>query len=80
MNKEKLAEELRNKQIKLGLVPKFLIDKLSDDAIINSYITCSKCGVKEADGDILEQLINKAQDTEDFFQMIQEIQQHEEQC
>lgn len=44
MDKQQLAKDLRIRQYKQGIVTKELIDTLSDDDIIKSYITCSSCG------------------------------------
>jgi hypothetical protein len=44
MDKHQLAQELRQRQYARGLVKKKYIDALSDNDIIDSYITCSGCG------------------------------------
>lgn len=46
MEKERLAGELRRRQYRAGMVDKAIIDALSDDEIIDSYVTCSHCGKK----------------------------------
>jgi hypothetical protein len=42
-----LAYALRQRQHAFGQVPDEMIEALSDDAIIDSYITCSCCGRKQ---------------------------------
>jgi hypothetical protein len=49
MLKTNLANALRQRQYELGEVSRKLIDALSDDQIIDSYITCSCCGEKQVD-------------------------------
>jgi len=44
MRKKTLARVLRKKQHQLGEAPRELIDALSDDQILESYVTCSNCG------------------------------------
>jgi hypothetical protein len=44
MEKYLLAQELRERQYKLGRVERCYIDILSDDDIIHCYTTCSCCG------------------------------------
>ncbi|MCI0484994.1 MAG: hypothetical protein L0229_00060 [Blastocatellia bacterium] len=69
MQKHELAEQLRERQRKAKHVPVHLIDLLSDDAIIDSYITCSCCGEKQVDEQQLELAINSAKDSETFFEI-----------
>ena len=69
MKKGLLAQELRAKQLKLGAVPARIIKALSDDEIIDSYITCSCCGDKQLEGAELEYAISSASDTEHFFKL-----------
>ena len=52
MQKHALARELRERQYKAGYVEKSVIDTLSDDEIIDSYVTCSHCRKKVADTDL----------------------------
>jgi hypothetical protein len=51
MLKNQLADELRQRQYKYGKVERKLIAVLSDDQIIDSYITCSCCGEKQVSDD-----------------------------
>lgn len=70
MNKQQLAQELRERQYKQGaanLAHRRTIDTLSDDKIIDSYITCSCCGNKQVLGKDLECAIQDAIDVNDFF-------------
>lgn len=43
MLKSELAQDLRKRQIAYGMVEKRLIERISDDDIIDCYITCSCC-------------------------------------
>ena len=67
MTKKELAAQLRQRQLERGLVPKWMVEMLDDDAIIDSYVTCAECGVKQAEGDELDQIIAKSHCAEDFF-------------
>jgi hypothetical protein len=46
MLKSSLAKELKRRQYNLGKAPSHIIRALSDDQIIDCYITCSCCGEK----------------------------------
>jgi hypothetical protein len=69
MTKHQLARELRRRQYALGEVEWWMIDGLSDDEIIDSYITCSCCGEKQVDARQLETAIAKAHGAEHFFRI-----------
>jgi hypothetical protein len=63
----RLAEELRQRQYAKGLVDRRIIDEISDDDLIDSYITCPDCGGKQVNEKQLEAAIREARDAEDFF-------------
>lgn len=67
MTIEQLAQELRERQYKLGAAPRELIDVLPDIAIIDSYITCSSCGHKQVNEAQLHVAIQEATDANHFF-------------
>ncbi len=67
MLKANLAGELRQRQYKLGQVSKELVDSLTDDQIIDSYITCSCCGKKQVDEVQLPQIITVVKNADQFF-------------
>lgn len=67
MLKEILAQNLRQRQYDYGYVAKEIIKSLTDDQIIDSYITCSGCGEKQVEGGKLDEVIFKARDVEHFF-------------
>jgi hypothetical protein len=68
MTKHDLAKRLRQRQYEKGLVPKKLIRRLSDDQIIDSYITCANCGTKQVNDPVaLATIIQAASSVEDFF-------------
>lgn len=73
MTKEKLAYELKKRQYKLGNVPKKVIDGLSNDSIIDSYIKCSCCEERLVNEIELIQAINMANDVEHFFNICDEF-------
>lgn len=70
MEKHTLAADLCAAQIRLGQVPTDLIRSLSDDQIIDCYVTCSCCGQKQAEGSELNLAIVSADDTEHFFALL----------
>ena len=43
MQKQQVAQALRQRQYAYGVVPRQVIDRLPDDAIIESSITCPEC-------------------------------------
>jgi hypothetical protein len=67
MTKSELAEQLRRRQLDRALVPKWMVEMLDDDAIIDSYVTCAECGVKQAEGADLDRIIAASHCAEDFF-------------
>ena len=67
MEKHKLATLLRNRQHKLGVARKEIIDSISDDAIIGSYITCSCCGEKQVNEEELVTAIEESTSDDSFF-------------
>lgn len=73
MDKHALAQELRQRQYNTGLVPCEMIDALSDDAIIDSYITCSDCQMRQVDSQHLAIAIDQAHDAQQFFQLCNEF-------
>jgi hypothetical protein len=69
MKKHQLAHELRQRQYALGEVERWMIDSLSDDEMIDSYITCSCCGEKQVNQRELATAIAKARSAEHFFRI-----------
>ena len=69
MNKAHLATELRQRQYAKGLVPRRTIDDLSDDEIIDSYVTCSGCGRKMVTPQALREIILEAESTLEFLDL-----------
>jgi len=69
MTKHELAQELRERQYQLGQVPRAIIDSLSDDDMIDSYITCSHCGKKLVDESRLPALIDEAFSADHFLDL-----------
>lgn len=72
MNKSTLAQGLKQRLLQKGLVDKVTLCGISDDDIIDSYITCSCCGVKsvKSQGE-LNQLILSSKDVEHFLSQSQ---------
>ena len=69
MIKHELARQLRGRQHAYGLVEPATIDALSDDEIVDSYVTCSDCGAKQVEGRRLDAAIAGATDADDFFRI-----------
>ena len=72
MTKSELAAQLRQRQLDRGLVPKWMVEMLDDDAIIDSYVTCAECGVKQVEGADLDRIIAASHCAEDFFDQCNE--------
>lgn len=75
MQKHELATQLRLRQYARELVPRKLIDALSDDQIIETYITCSDCGVRCVSEQELQTAIRMS-DTADSFLALTESVSH----
>lgn len=73
MKKADLATQLRQRQHELGQVSPELIERLDDDQIIDSYITCSGCGNLEVSPDKLDVAIFLAHDADGFFNICQQL-------
>ncbi len=69
MLKERLASELRGRQYNYGEVSRELVDSLTDDQIIDSYITCSCCGEKQVDTVQLPQIIVSVNNAMQFIEL-----------
>jgi hypothetical protein len=76
MTKRDLAQQLRQRQYEHGEIEHALIDALSDDEIIDSYVTCSCCGEKQVDGPRLAMAIATAADDDDFFDICNRMADH----
>ena len=70
MSPATLATELRQRQYALGELPRALIDALSDDEMIETYITCGCCGEKQVTGWHLRKAIFLANDADSFFDAV----------
>lgn len=69
MTKHQLARQLRRRQYDLGEVGRELIDALSDDAIIDCYVTCNHCGERQVEGRQLEVAVARATSADHFFRL-----------
>jgi hypothetical protein len=72
MDKQVLAQQLRQRQYTQGHLPRHLIDAVSDEDIIDSYITCSCCGEKQVTPQQLEVAIAQARDASHFLMICDE--------
>jgi len=72
MTREQLANELRECQFEYGVIPAQILYLLTDDQIIESYVTCSCCGDRIASDDDLAAAISNASDSEDFLEWCDE--------
>ena len=66
MEKKELAQKLRERQLKKNHLSKEVIEALTADQIIKSYVTCSGCGETLTDGE-LRAAIHIAKSVDDFF-------------
>ena len=73
MHKADLAQELRKRQYALGEVPGEMIEALSDDEMIDSYITCSYCGEQQVTRRQLRKAIFMAKDADGFFNVCEKL-------
>ena len=72
MQKRELANQLRQRQYKHGEIERTIIDALSDDQIIDCYITCSGCRHKQVEETQLQAVIEMASDVDHFFELCNE--------
>jgi hypothetical protein len=70
MRKKDLATALRKKQLDLGLAPAWVVKRLSDDLIVDSYMTCSDCGERFKSIGETEACIESATDVDHFLQLV----------
>ena len=75
MTKHQLAQELRARQYAYGEVERHIIDALSDQDIIECYITCSDCGHQQVRGKELEYAITMAHNSDEFFDLCDRLGQ-----
>lgn len=73
MLKSELAQQLRERQYQQKLVAQAQIDALTDDQMIDAYITCSHCGKKQVSDQQLPMLIARAQDANHFLQLCDQV-------
>jgi hypothetical protein len=76
VTKHQLARRLRQRQHALDSAAPALIDALSDDEIIDSYVTCSCCGERQVEGPRLALAIAQAADDEEFLATCQRLADH----
>jgi hypothetical protein len=73
MRKADLARALRQRQRVLGRVSSETINTLSDDAVIDAYITCSCCGEEQVTQEQLRVAIFWAKNVDDFFNLCNQL-------
>ena len=71
-----LAHALRQRQYARGQVLAAMIDALSDDAIIDAYITCACCGAQYVTPQHLQVAIFMAKDAEGFCNACDQLGRH----
>lgn len=69
MKKHQLAQALRQRQHQLGLLETHVIDMITDDQLIDCYITCSDCGEKQVTPSELATAIDFASTVEQFLDL-----------
>lgn len=67
MEISKLAKELKQRLISMRLVPEYNIGLISDYDIIESYITCSRCGRMSISKEQLLKVVEKVNSAEEFL-------------
>ena len=76
MTKKSLASQLRARMIHRNELNMplnewtVLVNVLSDDDIIGSYITCNCCATPEAGADMIDQSIDNAHNVESWFDIL----------
>ncbi|HEY1352399.1 MAG TPA: hypothetical protein VGF67_22505 [Ktedonobacteraceae bacterium] len=72
MDRHILARQLRQRQYTQGCLPRYIIDAVSDEDIIDCYITCSCCGEKQVTPQQLVTAIAQAHDAYHFLALCDE--------
>lgn len=72
MDKHLLAQQLRQRQYAHGYLPRHLIVAVSDEDMLDSYITCSCCGEKQMTPRQLEVAVAQAHDAYHFLMLCDE--------
>lgn len=78
MRKAILAEDLRQLERNDPEIPAYQIDSLTDDEIIESYITCGECGEQALPVEELPAFIASCTTTEEFVDRIVQLHHGEE--
>ena len=71
MERNELAEQLKERHRQRKLTPEDVLQLLTDDQIIGSYVKCSECNAYLLDETDLESSINAAKDAQDFLDITQ---------
>src|SRR6185437_7451968 len=69
MNKHILAQQLRQRQVRLGYFSREFAAKIPDDVMIDCYITCHCCGQKQVEGADLNRIILEATTSDEFLDL-----------
>jgi hypothetical protein len=70
MTTSELAAQLRKRLIYKKLVDSSLLRSVSDDEVIDAYITCSCCGRKQVnDSAALARIVKQSDSVEIFFEL-----------
>ena len=73
MQKSTLAQGLRQRRYPPGSVPAETIDGLSDNAVINRYVTCPRCGKNRVTGRTLKGAIALARNADHFLALCDQL-------
>jgi hypothetical protein len=76
MKKADLANDLRSRQLANGYVSAKLLANITDDQLIDSYITCSGCGKRAISPSDLPSTITAATSTDDFLDAVAARHKH----
>ena len=77
MTRNQLAARLRRRQLALRHVPAAMVAALSDDEILDAYVTCSGCGERLLGGAALEAAIATSDDADQFFRACEARTRHD---
>jgi 4-hydroxy-3-methylbut-2-en-1-yl diphosphate synthase IspG/GcpE len=77
MQLSELAEQLRRRLLDRGLAKASTLHRVSDRAIVPSYITCPSCGKRQVeDTKALARIIALADSADTFFELCDAHSQH----
>jgi hypothetical protein len=65
-----LGQQLREKQLRLKLIPKELVNVVTNEDIVDAYFICSVCEQRVFAAELERQIIEESKDADEFTERI----------